>query len=284
LDFSYFPGCVAHSSGIDQHLSTLAIFKVLDISLVELEDWNCCGATPGHTIGGELSVELCSRNLKIATDMGNPLVVPCASCFNNLRKAATLIKDRKVDVDPQLQENVVDVISIAALLSMPSVIEKIKKNRKVSLEGLTIAPYYGCLLTRPISTTQAVEPENPCEIDEIASICGARAALWPYKTDCCGGPHTLSHPELVTKMSTPLLAMAKRWGADVIVTACPMCHASLDSTVWNSLRNNEDKPIVPVLYVTELVSLALDIEKPARWFKRHLVDPRPLLRAKGVLK
>jgi heterodisulfide reductase subunit B len=275
LDFSYFPGCVAHSSGTDQHLSTLAVLKTLDISLKELPDWNCCGATPGHTIGGDLSSALCLRNLNIAAKVGNPLVVPCASCFSNLKRTA---------IQVGTTDQIVDVISISALLSMPFVIEKIKEKRKIHLEGLRVAPYYGCLLTRPISTTQAEDPENPCQIDEVVDVCGATVVSWPYKTDCCGGPHMLAHPELVNKMSTGLLDMARRWRADVIVTACPMCHTSLDTTMWQAGRSNETHRTIPVLYLTEFLALTLDIEKPERWLKRHLVDPRPLLRAKGAIK
>ncbi len=283
MEFSYFPGCVAHSSGIDQHLSTLAVVKALGLSLTELTDWNCCGATPGHTIGGGLSSDLCTRNLTIAAESKHPLVVPCASCFNNLKKTALFLR-RKSAASATVSASVVEVLSIVELLTMPRVWESLKKNVKVSLAGLTIAPYYGCLLTRPISTTEASDPENPCQIDQIASVCGAEVAPWPYKTDCCGGPHTLAHPELVHQMSNSLLENAAKWGADILVTACPMCHGSLDSAMWRALRSNKQSKIIPVLYVTELVAVALDIEKPSRWLGKHLVDPLPLLRAKGVLK
>lgn len=278
MNYSYFPGCAAHGTAVDQHLSTTAVLNALEIELTALSDWNCCGATPGHTVGGEMAIALSTRNIEIAAKIGRPLVVPCAACFNNLRKASA-----KLGKESASKSEPVEVISIATLLATPLMLDIITKKISVSLKELTIAPYYGCLLTRPIEITGATDPENPMEIDKVAAICGAKVAPWSNKTDCCGGPHTLAHPELVTKMSTPLLEMAVRWGADLVVTACPMCHASLDATLWNQRRENKNAPFIPVLYLTELVALALDIPHPDRWLKRHLVDPRPLLRQKGAL-
>lgn len=279
MDYSYFPGCAAHGSAVDQHLSTIAVLDALEVELTELADWNCCGATPGHTVGGDMGYALSTRNLGLAAESGRPLVVPCAACFNNLRKAAV-----KLRAENDFSNGSVDVISIGSLLASPEISDIIAKKKTKSLAGLTIAPYYGCLLTRPVEITGAADAENPTEIDNVASLCGAKVVPWSSKTDCCGGPHTLAHPELVAKMTTSLLDMASRWGADLVVTACPMCHASLDSTLWNKTRSDINTPLIPVLYLTELVALALNLPRQDRWLKRHLVDPRPLLREKGALQ
>ena len=281
MEYSYFPGCAAHGTAIDQHLSTMAVLNALEIGLEELPDWNCCGATPGHTVGGDLALALSSRNLEIAAGQKRPLMVPCASCYSNLRKAAAYRREAGT-FDPE--GNAVEVISIAALLSEDEVLCRIHNKVKKPLRDLTVAPYYGCLLARPPEPAGAEDAENPLQIDRVAEACGAHAVQWSHKTECCGGPHTLSHPELVEKMSMPLLESARRRHADVIVTACPMCHTSLDSVQWKLRQRTADSPVVPVLYLTELVALALALPRPGRWLKKHLVNPIPFLKEKGALQ
>ena len=280
MKYSYFPGCASHGTAIDQHLSTTAVCSALNIEITELPDWNCCGASAGHTVGGELSLALSERNLVIASEAGMPVLVPCASCFSNLRKAAVHLGDSPDSSSAAPPE----VLNIATVLSQPSVLETIRSRAVSTSKPLKIAPYYGCLLTRPAAFTGAQHPENPTEIEKVAQACGVETVDWSCKTDCCGGPHTLAHPELVEKMCTPLLEMAGRWGADLIVTACPMCHASLDTTQWNAARHDKKNKVIPVLYLTELVAMSLGAPRQSRWLKRHLVDPRPLLREMGALR
>ncbi len=283
-DFNYFPGCASHSSARDQHLSTLEVCKALEIKLTELTDWSCCGATPGHTVGGDLAFELSAKNLASASKNKKQLTVSCASCFNNLKKASNLINSGTITGIEGVPEKVTDVVSMVYLLSTSEITNKIRSKTQNSLKGIRAVPYYGCLLTRPLNISEAPDAENPCEIDNIISACGAESVPWSYKTDCCGGPHTLSHPELVETMSSKLLIKAVEWGADIIVTSCPMCHGSLDSTMWNMRRKKADTHLIPTLYVTELVGLCLNLEKQSQWLGCHLVDPRPLLRAKGVMR
>ncbi len=272
VTLSYFPGCSAHATAVDQERSTRALCEALEIRLEELQDWNCCGATAAHTIGGHLVERLGSRNLDIAEKSGRDLLVPCASCFGNLRRAA----DERKGASP------LEILSIPALFCRPEMRERIRDRIVTPLEGLPIAAYYGCLLVRP-GTTGADNPENPMEIDHVISLCGGIPVPWSFKTECCGGAHTVSHPETVTALSDRIVDMARRVGAAMLVTACPMCHSALETGQWEARKRVYGLPLLPVLFVTELVAVALAIPKQGRWLKRHLINPIPFLEKRGLL-
>lgn len=273
LALSYYPGCAAHSTAIDQERSTRALCDALDITLSDIEDWSCCGATAAHSIGGHLVEQLGERNIAIAEKSEKDVLVPCAACYGNLRRAAAARP-----APPSL-----DIISMPTLLTRPEIMNRLRQRMAQSLNELPVAAYYGCLLVRP-KTAGDGNPENPMEMDDLVALLGGRPVPWSYKTECCGGAHTLSHPETVTRLTERIVDMARRAGAELVVTACPMCHASLEATQWEARKQNKSLPVLPVLFLSELAALALKVPKPNRWLKRHLIDPRPLLREKGILK
>lgn len=283
LQLSYYPGCSGHGTGIEQDLSTRAVCAALGVELRELADWCCCGATPGHAIGGDLALELSARNLAIAERAGRDLLVPCAACFGNLR-AASAARGHGDGPAPQPRT---EVLPVTRLLCRPELVKLIERRAGQRLAGVRIAPYYGCLLVRPPDITGATDPEDPQEIDDVARACGAGVVRWPYKTLCCGGSQLLAAPGVAAEASARIVAMARQAGADCIVTACPMCHASLETNQWRRRRagdaaGDEHTPL-PVLYLTELVGLALGLPAAGGWLRRHLVDPRPGLRRREVL-
>ena len=146
-----------------------------------------------------------------------------------------------------------------------------------------MVPYYGCLLVRPPQLTGAADPENPLDIDRIAEACGAQVASWPHKTECCGAAMFLARPDVVARLCGQLTQMAKRARGDCIVTACPMCHHNLEVSQWSRARDGHHDAPLPVLFVSDLVALALGLDETDDQLARQLIDPRPLLRDRGVL-
>ena len=151
------------------------------------------------------------------------------------------------------------------------------------LKGLSPVCYYGCLITRPAKVTDARYPENPESMDNLMKTLGAEVKNWSYKTDCCGGDHILTLPEVAWKLMQKLLDMAEEAGADSIVAGCPMCQSNLDSRQKEISRETGKKYHVPVFYFTELMGLAFGDPSVEKWLSRHMVDPRPLLKQKGLL-
>jgi heterodisulfide reductase subunit B2 len=148
------------------------------------------------------------------------------------------------------------------------------------LKGLKVVCYYGCLLTRPPQVTGAKHPENPQELDQVMEALGAEVLDWSYKTTCCGAAHSLSRPDIVLKLSSRLIEHARQTGADAIVVSCPLCHTNLDA---RQFQMKLDEPL-PVLYFTQLMALAFGLPEKSSAFQKNLVDPKPLLRQKGLLE
>ncbi len=87
MEVAFYPGCTAHSTGIEYNMSVQAVFASLGVQLREIEDWNCCGAAAAHSLNHLLGLALPARNIAKAQKQDLPLAVPCAGCFNALKKA-----------------------------------------------------------------------------------------------------------------------------------------------------------------------------------------------------
>jgi heterodisulfide reductase subunit B len=283
MELSYYPGCSLHGTSVEYDGSTRAVCSALDIELREIEDWSCCGASSGHAIGGELAIALPARNLALASKQGLDVVVPCAACFNRLRAAKVAAREGKLPDGVPAIGKPVDVLSLVDVLASPEMLRRIAGKVTRPLDGLSAVAYYGCLLTRPQEVTAANDVEDPQDMDAVLGVLGVELRRWSYKTQCCGGGLALARADLVEKLVRKILARAKRSGADVIVTACPMCLTNLESRMFEGLRRGTvaREEVVPVVYFTELVGIAMGLDV-GEWLGKHVMDPRPLLQSKGL--
>lgn len=283
MKVSYYPGCSLHSTGLEYNESTQEVCRILDIELDELSDWNCCGAGSAHCTDEVLSIELPVRNLVKAEEAGLDLVIPCAACFNRFKVAEKHIREGKEPVIDTPYLGNVPLKHLLDFLSEEENLKLIKEKIEKPLNGLKVACYYGCLITRPPKITDAKNHENPQVMDDMLSLLGAETSPWSYKTDCCGGSLMLSRPDIVAQLSGKLIQMAEEAGANCIATACPLCQANLDTKQAVISKDLEREIHFPTFYFTELLGLALGYEKADKWFRRHVVDPRDLLKSKGLL-
>jgi heterodisulfide reductase subunit B len=275
-DLSYYPGCSLATTSKENNNSLIQLFKYLGYNLIELEDWNCCGSSSAHSINSELAFDLASRNLFLAP-ADRPLLVACPSCILRLRNAHLHLKN-----DQRAQEHYartwgkpfkpdLEILHFFEFLDRLDLLN-FSKDRTKRLEGLRFVPYYGCMLARP--PIMRHEKNYHGLMEKILSSLGATPEKWSFSSRCCGTFLTVARPEVVTPMVNEIIAGAKDAGADCIITACAMCHMNLE------VRCNL-KEKIPVLHFSEILSLALGIGKDEYrgWFSRHLVDPKPLLKA-----
>jgi heterodisulfide reductase subunit B len=227
------------------------------------------------------------QNLALIEQSGfREVTMPCAACFNRHKAAQFEIRhddSRKAMVDEangySYQDSVRVITLTQALLENVGVDEVTARVQK-PLEGLRIVCYYGCLLTRPPQVTEAENPENPTDMDEIVAALGAEVIDWSYKTQCCGAVHSLTRPDIVLSLSSKLVDHARAAGADAIAVACPLCHTNLDARQFQM----DIEEAMPVLYFTQLMALALGLPEKEAALQKNLTDPRPLLRSKGILQ
>jgi len=282
MEMSYFPGCTLHGTAHDFHESILAVFKALGVTIQELDDWNCCGASSAHVMHPDAAWQLPARNLAIASRSGRPLLTPCAACFHRLKLCQTHL-EKHPDEHPSAAEiRAVEVLHINEVLTHHEIRSKIQQRISVPLTGLKAVPYYGCLTVRPPAAMKHPRPEDPREMDEILRLLGAEVVTWSYKTDCCGGNLALTRPDIVRRLSGNLFEAAFEAGAEVIVTDCPMCQANLDTRQKEIEIERMTSFNMPVVYITELAAVAMGLSEVNSLWPKHLVDPRPLLKRKGL--
>ena len=284
MDFAYYPGCSAHGSSKDYELSTQACCKELGITLTEIPDWNCCGSTPAHATGHELSAALCVRNLDIAAKQGaNLLVTPCPSCLSNLRAAKEHLQDAKFldrvnvlldePVTAELPEATSVMQAMAQAISLDVLAAKVRK----PLAGLKLVAYYGCLMSRPKERMQFEDPENPMLMERMLEACGAEMLDFPLKTACCGAAFGIPNRKLTQLNSGRILSLAHDLGADAIVVACPLCQMNLDLRQRQAESGVKQIFNLPVLYYTQMIGLALGLEPKALGLDKLIVTSNDLL-------
>lgn len=271
---AYFPGCSLKGSAREYDVSTRLVCRVLGIELSEIPDWVCCGASSAHVESALLATTLSAHALVRAARMGLPLMSPCALCFARFRQAALDLKDEatRLEVEHTLGEKIGELPPVVHLLQA---LEAVNIPVRQPLRGLRVASYYGCLLVRPVKVTGLDDAENPTLMDKLVSNLGAEAVPWAFKTECCGAGLVMPLPGLVKQLSGRVGLRAKEAGAEALVVACPMCHANLD--LYAGAAGS-----LPVFYISQLIGLALGFSPEELRLNRHLINPVPLLKAKGL--
>ena len=263
MKLAYYPGCSGQGTSAEYERSTRAVCRALEIALKEIPDWSCCGSTPAHACDHVLSAALSARNLALAAKDGAERVgTPCPSCLANLKTAKYRMKDEafrgKVDalLDEPCPEELPDTVSILQVLVEDYGLEAIAEKVKKPLEGVKIACYYGCLMSRPADIMQFDNAENPMAMDNIMTALGAEVVPFPLKTECCGAAMGIPRRDITARLTGRILERAQAFGADAVVVACPLCHMNLDlrqrQAVGGSMK-------MPVLYFTQLMGLALGL-------------------------
>lgn len=283
MKYAYFPGCSLESTAKEFNESTLLVAEALDTDLVEIEDWNCCGATSAHNLDHKLSVALPARNLGIAESMGMDVVAPCAACFNRMRSAEVELRENaemRNEVNAQLEKPFTGGTTVRSALEIfttPEVLEKVGEQVRKQLTGLRPACYYGCLLVRPPKVIGFDDAENPLSMDRAMEIIGAQPVEWYFKNECCGASFGLSKSEIVVKLTGDIISNAKKQGANCIVTACPLCMTNLEMRQAAAGKLHGEDLTMPVFYFTELLGLAMEVPGVKKCFAGHLVDVNPAL-------
>lgn len=299
---AYYPGCALEASGHAYDRSTRAVSGALGLDLVEVEDWNCCGAMEVKNIDPKLQTYLSSRVMGIASrDMGfDTVMAPCNGCYHNLKKAEyDLSHDpENVAVTERLSEKAghapykagqIETVHVLDWLKRTVGEDGLRERVKNSLSGLKIANYYGCMYTRPRhifpEKDQGAGSEStsqPHFMDDLLAAAGAENVDYPLKTACCGGAHTLSDSDTSTQLVTNLLETADACGADVIATECPTCHSGLEMHQIRAETRFGKKTKVKVVYFTQLLGLALGLSARKVGIHENVSDSLGLLKEKGV--
>ena len=283
--YTYFPGCSSSHGGAKAYnWSAQAVSKVLDVELIELDDWNCCGSTPSSSVDELSSFCMAARNLALAEKRGLDLVTPCSACYVILNRTNSHLKEYpklKAKVDEALAAGELEYHGTVRIRHLLDIFvndigyDEINSKVKVNLGGLKVAPYYGCQVVRP--TPSFDHPESPQSLDKLIASLEGEPIPFPLKSRCCGGSLIISEETLVLDLIRKLLDCALTNGAECLITVCPLCQTNLD--VYQSRVNKRFKTNfnLPVLFFTQLMGVAFGLSDEDLGLKTCIVPTERVL-------
>ncbi len=292
MRFAYYPGCSLKGTNAPYEKSLLALFNRLGIELLEIPDWNCCGATAYMSVDSEGALLMASRNIALAEKMGLDIVAPCSACYLNLVKTVHAIKEQS-----DLGAKIVDALGRAKLdfdyKNLPNIkhplqvlvddygVANLVSKKVNSLEGYSVVPYYGCLMVRPYDEFD--HHFYPTKMDFLFESLGAHVISdYPLKTKCCGGTLTGTIEDIGITLNFLLLREAKKRGGNVIATACPLCQFNLEMYQNKMQSTYREKFGIPILYFTQAVGVALGMGERDLGLQHLLYKPSAVQAVKEV--
>ena len=278
MKYTYFPGCSLESTAKEYDISTRAVLRELGVELEEIHDWNCCGASAAELTSHLLSLVLPARNLALAEQLnGNgQLVASCSACYVNLRKVEEAVRadaalldqiNQVLEVDGLVYSGRIQVRHLLDVIANDVGTEALAAKVRRPLEGLRVAPYYGCQTVRPYSPWDA--PFLPESMDSVLAGLGVHVHPNPLKAACCGATLSTTKREVGIKLVSDLFEAVE--GADCIVTVCPLCQMNLESYQGQVSKKLGQPVHMPVLYLTQLLGLAFGLPEKQLGLKHNIV-------------
>ena len=265
---TYFPGCSLKDEAKEFESSAMAVMEALELPLVEFERWNCCGTVYSLT-EDDLMHQLASvRNLIRAQETGSEeIVTTCAMCYNTLKRSSLFVnhaEDRLEKINAFMNKEVdyegkVEVRHLLQIIRDRIGWEKVEEAMIHPLEGLSVAPYYGCMLLRP-REVGIDDPDNPTIMRDLIEALWATPVEFAFQTECCGSYQVVDHRELIVERTHRILSSARRAGADVVITSCPLCQYNLRETQSELKDKIPTYEEMPVVYFTQLMAVTLGVD------------------------
>lgn len=259
--YSYFPGCTLKNKAVELDAYARASAEALGFELQEIQDWQCCGGVyPMST--KEIAPKLPSvRALADASKNSRNLVTLCSACYNVLKQtndAMTNDENTILKANNYLKQDGIEYHGETEILHYLEVLrdvvgwDNVKAAVKNPLKGKKIGAYYGCLLLRPGKVMQFDDPENPQIIEDFIKAIGATPVVYAQRNECCGAYTVFENPSIPEKRAQAILGNAEDFGAELLVTSCPLCR-------YNLIKNKKDSKL-DVIYFSELLAEALGIK------------------------
>jgi heterodisulfide reductase subunit B len=288
MKYQYYPGCSLQGTGKAYDESLSAVFHTLGLVVEELSGWNCCGATAYMSVDQHKALVLAARNLALAeqSDGSEPvhLIAPCSACYLVLSKTQLCLHEHQ-----EMGHFITEALSKAGLTYRGTVkvrhpldvlvndvgLDEISRQRRKALTGLKVACYYGCQVVRPYATFD--DANNPTTMDHLLRSLGAATIDWPLKARCCGGSLTGTVEEAGLRLSHILLKEARKRGANIIATACPLCQFNLECYQKEMGSHFGDPVHLPVVFFSQIIGAAFGLNAQQLGLTRLLVSPETLL-------
>ena len=293
VELSYMPGCTLKTKAKNFETTTLKLLELLDVHARELTDWYCCGTTYSLASDNVINHLGSIRTLVKAKEAGREdLLVLCSMCYNTLRRAQELVQhdeEKRSKINEFMYEEETDfsgdevrILHLLTLLKETVGFDRLKEKLVRDPGGLKVAAYYGCMLLRPREISIDPVAEHPSILEDLFAACGVDSVYFPFKTECCGSYQTVNEKQVVLSRTKAITESAVKNGADLIVTSCPLCHYNLDAYQPRVAEATPGFRTIPVMYISQVLALLAGLDD-VQDYNLHVVDPRPVLRARGLM-
>lgn len=282
MKYLYYPGCSLKGTARDYEESLLALAPALGIELQELEDWKCCGSSAAKAKDTAWADSLAASTLALSGDAAADLLMPCSACYANHLEFVRRIQGEESLREKLSLHRVPKVKHLLEVLAFDIGAEEIQRRVVRSLKGLRVLPYYGCLVVRPFPLGERDSCENPMALEGLIHATGAHPLHFPQKVDCCGGSLLFSNEKVALRLCGGILREASRLSPDCVVVVCPLCQFMLDGKQAAVEQELGEKFRLPILYLTQLIGLALALDPKKLGIHRLIVSSRTMLSKLGI--
>ena len=291
MNVSYYPGCTLKTRAKNLDRTVIASFEALGVTLEEVPRWNCCGAVLSLSEDDLLHLIAPLRVLIRAQDVGHKTIVTaCSMCYNTLARVDRIVHDDEeklktlnlfMDEEPDY-EGGIEVMHVLDFLKEKVGFDTLREAVRSPLDGLRVAPYYGCSLLRPreIAIDTRVSPKI---FEEFLEALGATVVPFDGAHDCCGSYQVVSHPDFAMENCAAILTKAAEGKADLIASSCPLCEFNLGKMQSTIRGKHPEVTGLPTFYFTQLMAVALGIPAETCHFELNIDGSREFLQERNLL-
>ena len=261
---AYYPGNVARAASMEVEDCIQPLCKTLGIELIELPGATSDGGNIIKQASTKLQHALVARNLALAEEKGLDIMTTCATShsimcdtiedlrddpvyaaqLNNLIARSTGVEFRGESNSWHLLHYLVEEIGL----------DKVN-DAVINPIDLSIAPYYGPYMQREGFCAQD-DPYMPTYFEQLIAALGGKAIDYDLKCQSVGAPSILTLDKSVMSLISSVISDAKSNGAELMVSACTVSHANLDSYQTKAGKKTGKNTSIPVIHLAELVAFA----------------------------
>lgn len=283
---AYYAGCAASESAREADYSMRLIAPLIGLELIDIPTLSCCGAGSLSEADPDIELAVNARNLAIVEEEGLDLLTICSTCYMNISRKNQILtgsQQEALRINNIIGETGhryngnVKVYHLLWYLAGEFGIDRLKGMVKRPLNGIKVAPFYGCHILRPVDIGRLDDPKDPASLEKIIIALGGEPVSYGGRIRCCGLHIMLPAEEIALKMMGKHLSCAKERGAELVVTPCTLCQISLDMYQGRAEKAVEERLNLPVLHLQQLLGLATGLLPDELKLSRHLVSLEALL-------
>jgi len=287
MKYALFLGCTIPVRSLNYELSARRVAEALGIEFFDINGFECCGY-PVKTLDQHTALLLAARNLCLAEERGLNICALCSACTGTLAEA-----NRELRENPKLRSRVnndlnatlgksyrgtVEVKHFARVLFQDVGLEKIRERVHTDLSSLQLAAHYGCHYLKPSHIYDHIEdPEQPHTLDDLIEVTGAKSLVFEGRNRCCGGGVLAVDEAVALAMSREKLDRVVAAQAEAIVLICPFCDIMYEYSQRKIEKTFNTRYGLPVLYLPQLLGLAMGISPDDLAFRLNRIKTKDLL-------